>query len=157
MKKYEKSILLALDKPLPIEKNPFLSIAKRTGIPEKVLLEQLKKIKKNGLVRKFGAILGHRNIGFKENVLVAWKVQDELLDDIAEKIIHFKMVSHCYARKSYPLWPYNLYTMIHGKNKKECLSIVKKISQKTNLKQKKLLFTKQEFKKTKTNLEKILK
>ena len=63
----------------------------------------------------------------------------------------FNSVTHCYARTGFPGWPYNLYTMIHGKTKDECYGIARKISDASGIEEYDLLFTTRELKKTSFN------
>jgi DNA-binding Lrp family transcriptional regulator len=155
--KIEKDILFALNQPLVITERPFRQIAKKTGIKEERLLSALKKYKKNGLLRRFGAILNHQKIGLKTNALVALTVKNHRVNKVAKILIKAPEISHCYLRSDYPFWPYNLYVMLHATTKKDCRRIIKRISQKTKIKNYKVLYTQKEFKKERLDLNRVLK
>ncbi len=95
----------------------------------------------------------HDQVGYSSNVLVAWKIPEERIDEFEAVIQDLTEVSHGYERVSYPEWRYNVYTMIHGHSKDECLSVVERISSAIRIKEYTLLFTKREFKKRKLDLE----
>ncbi len=81
-------------------------------------------------MRKFSAILNHKKIGFRYNAMVVWDVPEALIDRAGGIMAFFDEVSHCYQREKRDGWNYNLYSMIHGRTKKECFAVVKKISDK---------------------------
>ena len=57
-------------------------------------------------------------------------------------------VSHAYEREVNENWPYNLYSMVHGKSVKDVKQIVRKMSRKCRISDYCILFTEKEFKKT---------
>ena len=150
--KPDKRFILALNRPFGIIKKPFAPAARRLGWKESRLLELVKRYKIEGLIRRFGLILSHRNIGLKSNVLVAWDVPEKYLDRAVRVFVSAGWVSHCYQRKTYPCWPYNIYTMIHGRNRQDCLSKVWLLSRKSGVSRYRALFTQKELKKTKADL-----
>lgn len=155
--KVDKKLIIALNKPLGITARPFLPMAKKLKMPEERLLFLLNAYKKNGLLRRFGAILDHQKIGFKVNGLVAWRVPLNRINGVARIFRRFPQISHCYQRKVYPAWPYNLYTMLHCRDKNPCLALVKSIALKSGIKDYRVLFTLKEFKKIKSNLKSVLR
>jgi siroheme decarboxylase len=155
--KPDKRIILALDRPFGIIKKPFAPVAKRLGWKESRLLELVKQYKEEGLIRRFGLILAHRNIGLRSNVLVAWDVPRKDLGRAAGIFRDAPWVSHCYQRKTFPLWPYNIYTMVHGRNRQDCLKIIGVLSRRSGISVYRALFTKKELKKTKADIWLLIK
>ncbi len=144
--KEDKKVIRALQGDLPITKHPFLKIAKHLDMSEEDLIEHIKRFIKKGIIRRFGAIIYHDRSGFEANVMVAWKAEQDKLSHVGQIMASFPEVTHCYARASCPEWPYNIYTMLHGKNEKDCYNTIKKIVEKTGLSVYRLLFTKRTFK-----------
>ena len=103
-----------------------------------------------------GIVYGHFKMGFNANALVVWQVPEEKLEATGKIFAGFSAVTHCYARKAYPQWPYNLYTMVHAKTTKECDAIIADMVAKSGIKQSKVCSTLKEFKKIKTDLREIL-
>jgi len=155
--KPDRDLILELNKPLPITAKPFITAARRLGWNEGRLIKTIKAYKKRGLIRRFGLVLAHRNIGLKANVLVAWDVPGPEIERAAGIFCRAVQVSHCYQRRRSACWPYNVYTMIHGKNKKDCRDTVKTLSRGSGVKDYRELFTLKEFKKTKADIWRILK
>ena len=52
----------------------------------------------------------------------------ERIEAVGRTLASFKAVSHCYRRNPTNQWPYNLYTMIHGKDEASCRAIAQDIS-----------------------------
>lgn len=150
--KPEKKFILALDRSLGIIKKPFAPVARRLCWKESRLLESVKAYKEEGLIRRLGLILAHRNVGLKSNVLVAWNVPKKDLNRAANIFEKTGEISHCYERKTFVTWPYNIYTMIHGRNRKDCLKIIRILSRETGIKDYRALWTLKELKKTKKGI-----
>ncbi len=144
----EKRIISSIQDDIDITERPYLKIAKRLGISEETFLESLKDLCERGIIRRFGATIRHQKSGFEANAMVAWKVDEERVDEVGEKLASFKQVSHCYRRNPTDKWPYNLYTMIHAKDEESCRETARKMSAETAIYTYTLLFSRKELKKT---------
>ena len=144
----ERRIIRHLQGDLPLTTRPFAVLASEVGMSEEDLLERIRMLKKQGTLRRFGATLRHQLAGYKANAMVAWYVPEDNMEEIGHLMATFKEVSHCYERKVQGKWKYNLFTMIHGKSKKECQDIARRIAENTGIKDYVLLLSLKEFKKT---------
>lgn len=144
----DKRIIRELQGDISLEKRPFAAIAGRIGISEEEVLKRTGSYLDKGYMRKFGAILLHREAGFKANGMGVWDVPAGDVQRAGEIMASFPEVSHCYERPSFEDWPYNLFTMIHSENEDGCHEIAERISRATGIKRYKLLFSTKEFKKT---------
>ncbi len=149
----DSRIIRCLHRGLAIEGRPFLTLAQELGTTEDELLEVIRSLIADGVIRRYGAVVRHVEVGYSSNVLVAWKIPGQRIDEFEAVIQDLTEVSHGYERVSYPEWPYNVYTMIHGHSKDECLGVVERICSAIKIKEYILLFTKREFKKRKLDLE----
>ncbi len=127
LSKLDKAIISAVSGDIPLVREPFREIADELGIEERLLLGRIRSFKRNGSMRKFAAILNHRKAGFRYNAMVVWDIPDKLIDRAGRIMASFKEVSHCYRRKRALGWNYSLYSMIHGRSKKECLEAAGRI------------------------------
>ena len=144
----EKKIIHYLQGDLPLTVRPFAVLAEKIGIQEDELLKRIKLLKEQGILRRLGANLYHQRVGFKANAMVAWYVSDDKIEETGFLMATFKEVSHCYQRKINEKWRYNVFTMIHGRSKKDCQNICKRIADKTGIKDYVFLLTLKEYKKT---------
>ncbi|WP_182187995.1 AsnC family transcriptional regulator [Pectinatus frisingensis] len=144
----DKKIIKVMQNDFPLVAKPYEELADRIGISEAELLERLKKYKQNGQIRKMGAVLGHYTAGFSANVLCAWVVPKERMDETGRAMAANAAVSHCYDRTTTPEWPYNVYTMIHAKTHNECNAIVDELARENNLDRRVMLYSVKEWKKT---------
>lgn len=144
----DKLIIKALQEDFPLCEEPYKILAQRVGISEEEFLQRVRELVDEKKIRRMGAVLRHREVGFKANALCAWHVSPEKLDDIAKIMIANAAVSHCYDRTPAPNWNYNLYTMIHAKNREECDKIIANLANSTGITDFKVLYTKKEWKKT---------
>lgn len=144
----DKRIVKALQEDFPLCAEPYKILAERAGMSEDEFLRRVRELVDEKKIRKMGAVLRHREIGFKANALCAWHVPPENLDAVAKIMIACAAVSHCYDRTPAPNWDFNLYTMIHAKTRDECEKIIGELSSLTGVTNYKILYTKREWKKT---------
>lgn len=144
----EKQVIAAVQGDMPVVQRPYLQIAENLGIDEQVLLGVLENLMNRGIIRRFGATLRHQKSGFSANAMAAWQVEEDLMGEVGPAMASFKEVSHCYRRDPTPQWPYNLYTMIHGKDEAQCRRIAERMAVSTGVQKYLLLFSRRELKKT---------
>ncbi len=144
----EKKIIASIQEDMEITERPYVAIAKKLGITETELLERLKDLSRRGVIRRFGATLRHQRAGFNANAMVAWKVDENRIQEVGQKMATFDQVSHCYQRNPTPDWPYNLYTMVHADSEQTCQETARKMSRATSVQDYTLLFSREELKKT---------
>jgi siroheme decarboxylase len=144
----EKQVILALQRDLEIRPRPFLELAEQLGVTEEEFLAAVRALMDRGFIRRFGATLRHQKSGFAANALVAWAVPPERLQEIGRQLASQRAVSHCYARKPAASFPYNLYTMVHGRTPEDCLAMARRMAAETGLETFEVLFSETELKKT---------
>jgi len=144
----EKKIIASIQQDMAVTGRPYLKIAQDLGISESELLENLKGLCDRGVIRRFGATLRHQRTGFTANAMVAWKVEEDRVEAVGQKMASFQQVSHCYRRNPTHEWPYNLYTMVHASDERACHETARKMSAATAVKEYTLLFSREELKKT---------
>jgi DNA-binding Lrp family transcriptional regulator len=143
----DKDFIRELQKDLEIIPEPFRKSAAKLNITTNELFEKAKKFEKVGIMRRYAAILRHRDAGFTANGMIVWKVPNDIIDDIGYKLASFSQVSHCYRRPTYPDWEFNLFSMIHARSIESAEKIAKEISDIIKIKTYKILFSSREFKK----------
>ena len=144
----DKEFIRELQKDLEIVDRPFLNTAQKLGITEEELFQKLKHYEDIGVMRRFAAILRHRDAGFIANGMIVWKVPDDRITEVGETLGSFPQVSHCYQRPVYNDWPYNVFSMIHCKSKDEAKNMAKEIQKVIHVDEYNILFSSREFKKT---------
>ena len=147
MDEIDKKIIRALSGEFPLVAEPYRELSAGVGISEEEFIRRVQKMQSMGYIRKTGAVLRHPQVGFTANVLCAWEVPPERLAQVAKNMCAHASVSHCYERETLHDWPYNLYTMIHGKTRLECDKIIDELGAANELTNKKPLYTVREWKK----------
>lgn len=143
-----RRIIRELQKDLDVAERPFLPMATRLGMTEDQLFEQAKQYEKTGVMRRYAAILRHRDAGFLANGMIVWKVPDELIKETGETLGSFPQVSHSYQRPAYPDWPYTVFSMIHCRTRQEAAKVASKIQSHIRIPEYRILFSEREFKKS---------
>jgi DNA-binding Lrp family transcriptional regulator len=143
----ERKVLAVLQEGFPRSENPYKDMAEKAGIETKQLLEVLENWKREGKLRRIGAIVDHFKVGLSGGAMVVWQVEEECVEDVGEKLAGFREVSHAYERNTVENWPYNLYTMVHGANFEEVEKTVARMSQACGVSNYHILVTEKELKK----------
>ena len=144
----DKEFIRELQKDLDIVDRPFLNASKKLGMTEEQVFEKLKHYEEIGVMRRYAAILRHRDVGFVANGMIVWKVPEDRINEVGEKLGSFPQVSHCYQRPVYADWPYNVFSMIHCKSEDEAQEMAKTIQSQIDVGEYRILFSAREFKKT---------
>jgi DNA-binding Lrp family transcriptional regulator len=137
---------------LPLQPRPFDVLAKNTGVAADELLATARALQKRGQIRRFGAIVQSRKPGFSASAMGVWIVPAAKVDEIGARMSQNRAVSHCYLRPVYDDWPYNLYTIVHGRSVDECESIINDIATDTGIRDKQALYPTKEYKKARIML-----
>ena len=144
----DQKVILALQRDLEICPQPFLEVAEQLGIEEAALLEVIRSLMARGYIRRLGATLRHQQSGYGATALVAWAVPEADLRRIGRQLAGQRAVTHCYARRPAPTWPYNLYTISHGRTPEDCVKTVARMAAETGIHDYEMLFSETELKKT---------
>lgn len=144
----QKEMVRQLQGNVPVSVRFFDGVAERVGCPLETLLETLTTWKNEGVLRRIGAALFHRKVGFKANAMCVWKVEPEQSEKHGLGLASCPEVTHCYLRPSYPTVPFNLYAMIHADTPESAKEIMKRVSANAELPEARMLISSREFKKT---------
>ena len=143
----DREYIRQLQKDIEIVKEPFKTITENLEISSTNLFNRVKEYEEIGIMRRFAAILRHRQAGFTANGMIVWKIPEEKIDEKGLKIASFPQVSHCYRRPVYPDWEFNLFSMIHARTMEAAEKIAKEISSVIGIENYRILFSSREFKK----------
>ncbi|HZP93926.1 MAG TPA: AsnC family transcriptional regulator [Burkholderiales bacterium] len=126
----DQAIVRATQAGLPLAPRPYHDVAELVGAGPEEVMQRMQRMLERGVIRRIGAVPDHYAVGYIANGMSVWDVDDAVVDDLGEKIAHSGLVSHCYLRRRHPpLWPYNLFAMVHGRNRAEVEDKVRKIAQ----------------------------
>jgi DNA-binding Lrp family transcriptional regulator len=136
-----------LQRELPLQPRPFDVLAKQSAIGGEALITAARTLLARGQMRKLAVHLHQRKPGFMATAMGVWVVPEDRIDEIAAKLCQNRSVSHCYLRPTYPDWPYNIFTTVHGRSVDECESIINDLAIDTGVEEKRALFPTREYKK----------
>jgi siroheme decarboxylase len=143
----ERRILAALQDGLPRSRTPFGDLASRIGISTQELLAVLDRWRRDGTIRRFGAVVNHFQIGLADGAMVVWKVEPGRVAQVGAMFAGFGEVSHAYERETAPGWEYNIYTMVHGATPDAVRQTVARMSETAGVSEYLVLATQKELKK----------
>ena len=146
----DRAIINELQQDLPLSEKPFDLISARLSIDVDKFLSHCQALLQRGIMRRFSASINHSKLGFTANAMACWNTPPDIIEAAGKKIAKFPEISHCYERQTSPLWPYNLFAMIHAATKETCRAIADRICSETRLGKNDLvlLFSTKEIRKT---------
>jgi DNA-binding Lrp family transcriptional regulator len=142
-----RRLIRVLQRDLPIVSQPFAALAAEGTVGEEELIATAKLFRRLGIMRRFSAVLRHRELGFDANAMGVWIVPPDKHDAFGSAAAAFPEVSHCYLRPTYTDWPYSIFTMIHAKGRDEAASVLSAISAATGITEYSSLYSTREYKK----------
>ena len=100
----DAQLLNAVQWSFPLDAQPYAVLAERLGLTEDEVIDRLRAVKAEGVLRQLSAIFDTRALGYT-SALIAAKVDADRIDAAAEIINEHPGVSHNYKRNhDYNLW-----------------------------------------------------
>ncbi len=124
----DRRIIRATQAGLPLTRHPYHLIAAELGLEPKDVMRRLQRMLTSGVIRRIGVVPNHYALGYRANAMTVWDVPDDRAQQLGRRIGELEFVSHSYRRPRHlPHWPYNLFAMVHGRNRAEVESKVAQI------------------------------
>ncbi|MBM4152558.1 MAG: Lrp/AsnC family transcriptional regulator [Kiritimatiellaceae bacterium] len=143
----EKQLVRAMDQHIPLVTRPFAQLAEELGQTEQFFLETLTRWKEQGVLRRIGAILYHRKVGFSANAMCVWPIDGDVAE-AGRRVAQRPEVTHCYQRPRMDGFPFDLYAMIHTQSWEQAEALYQTISTACELRAGRILGSVREFKKS---------
>lgn len=143
------AIIEAMQGGLALTSRPFARIAERVGTDEQTVIETVRELRTAGTIKRFGVVVRHHELGYRANGMLVMDVPDETVETIAERLAEDPAVTLCYRRpRRPPEWPYNLFCMIHGRDRSSVQRKVDALLLANNLQDRRncVLFSRRRFK-----------
>ncbi len=118
--KHDRAIIAATQAGLPLEERPYAEVARQTGLSEGDVLSRIARLQEVGIIRRIGLVPNHYALGLTHNAMTVWDLEDEAVARLGPVLGALPFVTHCYRRpRRPPVWPYNLFAMVHGRSANE--------------------------------------
>ena len=132
----DRELIKCVQQGLPVVSRPYAAIAEQLGIPEQAVIRRLRRLIDNGAIKRFGVVVRHRELGYRANGMVVWDIPDDRVEELGNCIGSFSSVTLSYRRpRRLPAWPYNLFTMVHGRDRDEVETRVAEIVERCGLRE----------------------
>ncbi len=130
----QSTIIAGLQSGLELEPEPFSTLSNYIGVTEKTIIQQVSDWRTQGVIKRFGIVVRHHELGYRENAMVVWDVPDDQISAIGKLAAQQEGVTLCYRRSRHlPDWPFNLFCMIHGTDRKVVQDHIASLCNKTGL------------------------
>ena len=118
----DRRLLDEVQNGLPLAHRPYAIIGARIGLDEAGVMARLRALLESGIIKRLGVVVRHHELGYRANAMTVWDIADEDVQAVAARMLGNPAVTLCYRRpRRLPDWPYNLFCMIHGRQREEVL------------------------------------
>lgn len=128
MEDIDKKILNILQKEFPLEERPFLTVAERCGISEDEVIDRIRKMKEEGIIRRIGAVFDGVELG-RVSSLCAARVPEGKIDLFVQTVNANRGVTHNYRRDH----EYNIWFTVNAPSADDLESFIKDVKEKTGV------------------------
>jgi DNA-binding Lrp family transcriptional regulator len=121
----DQALITLIQTGLPLSKTPYADLGKSLDMDEEEVISRLKCLIDEKVIKRFGVVVRHHELGYRANAMVVWDIPDDNISKMGSCLGQFDFVTLCYRRpRRLPDWPYNLFTMIHGQDRDAVLDNV---------------------------------
>jgi len=114
----DRALIAAIEDGLPLVSRPYAAIGARIGWSEDEVIEGLRRLIANAVIKRFGVVVRHHEVGYRANAMVVFDVPDERVGEAGRRLTELPFITLCYRRpRRPPRWSYNLFCMIHGRDR----------------------------------------
>jgi DNA-binding Lrp family transcriptional regulator len=114
----DRELIAAIQQGLPLVSRPYARVGAQLGLSEAEVIARLAELQDTGMIKRMGVVVRHRALGYRANAMVVWDVPDNELERVGRLLADETCVTLCYQRpRRLPDWPYNLFCMIHGRER----------------------------------------
>lgn len=130
----DRRLLAALEGGLPLVARPFAALGATCGMDEAEVIDRLARLRDEGVIKRLGLVVRHHEIGYRANAMTVWDVPDAEVDAIGRAMTQRPEVTLCYRRpRRPPVWPYNLFAMVHGRERPAVLERIEQLKSELDL------------------------
>ncbi|MGD8310736.1 MAG: AsnC family transcriptional regulator [Chromatiales bacterium] len=130
----DRALIQTIQGGLPLVSRPYAAVGERLGMSEGEVLARLARLIDTGVIKRLGVVVRHRELGYRANGMAVWQVPESRVRALGRWLGALPFVTLCYRRAARPpAWPYNLFTMIHGRDRGEVLARVDQIVERYGL------------------------
>lgn len=131
---HTNDLVAAVQGGLPLVTRPYLHIGKRLGWTEDTVISRLRDMIDAGTIKRLGVVVRHHELGYRANAMVVWDIPEQRIDNLGQSMGDLDEITLCYQRpRVLPHWPYNLFCMIHGRDRDAVLMRIRSIVEELGL------------------------
>jgi DNA-binding Lrp family transcriptional regulator len=124
----DKQILSIINKGVAIAERPWSAVAQSVGVSEDEVVQRIAKLRDAGIIRRIGAVLDTKTIGWT-STLCAADVPDHRLKEYSAVVGSYEEVTHNYLRQGRP----NCWFTVIAPDQDHLLRVMTEIEQKLGI------------------------
>lgn len=134
MDRTDRALMAAIEDGLPLVPRPYAAVARALGIEEDEVIDRLDRLQGEGVIKRLGLVVRHHELGYRANAMAVWDVPEDFVDQLGELAGSYDFVTLSYRRpRRLPRWPFNLFCMVHGKDREQVRALIGRLNEETRL------------------------
>lgn len=130
----DQALITLIQTGLPLSVTPYADVGKQLCMDEQEVIARLQRLSDENVIKRLGVVVRHHELGYRANAMTVWNIPDEMVSELGTCMGQFEFVTLCYQRpRRLPDWPYNLFTMIHGKDRNDVLENIQTLVERCGL------------------------
>ena len=126
----DRKLLNEIQTGFPVTKRPYKQLGDRLNCSESEVLERIKQLKKEGIIRRIGGSFDSRKLGFATTLCAACVPEDKI-KDFVEVVNQYPGVTHNYLRSHH----FNIWFTFIAPDMKEINTCIEEIIRSTGVKE----------------------
>ena len=124
----DRCLVRAIQDGLSLTARPYAVVADRIGLPEAQVMKGIRRLLGEGTITRMGVVVRDHELGSRADAMVVVEVPCAQVDMIGERLARAAPATRCYRRiRRSPVWPYNLYCMLHARDRAEVMGRVEEL------------------------------
>lgn len=125
----DRRLLAAIADGLSLTPRPYDAVGATLGMSGAAVQARLGALLASGAIKRLGVIVRHHELGYRANAMAVWDVADDKVGAVGKAMAEFPFVRLCYRRaRRPPAWRYNLYCMVHGRDRAVVLAQIAELN-----------------------------
>ena len=121
----DEALAALAEEGLPLVARPYDAWAEALELPREAILATLKRWVAQGTLRRFGVVVRHHDLGFGCNAMTVIDAPEDATDTLGRALACQPGVTLAYRRQRDRDWAYNLYFMVHGRERQAVHALVR--------------------------------
>lgn len=128
MDEKDRALLNEIQSNFPVDTRPYVVLGDKLGLSEDEVINRIDQLRKAGIIRRIGASINSRKIGFVSTLLAA-KAPEDKFENFVSLVNQYNGVTHNYLRRH----EYNVWFTLISPSEEDKTRVIRELFDKTGV------------------------